>query len=98
MYLYAPPFHTIQDELDDPRHALSPEENALQDIVPSRTVPIADFGLGSDTAVALDYRHSTTNPSIIRLEWRLPAAQNRWLWVAPSFGAFWSMLLEGDHA
>src|SRR5262245_42433803 len=45
--LYPPPFHTIQRELDE--RSFTADQLGIQDIVPSKTVLIADFGLGSDT-------------------------------------------------
>jgi hypothetical protein len=89
--LYPPPFHTVQDELDHGR-GLNPEQLAVHDIVPDRTVVIADFGPGSDTALALDYRDGSASPSVIRLRWELPSRPNRWVKVADSFGQFWRML------
>ena len=88
--LYAPPFHTIQNELDERRYTA--EQLAVHDIAPDKTVLIADFGLGSDTAVALDFRLGTANPAVIRLQWRLPDQSNRWVKVANSFSEFWDML------
>src|SRR5262245_29094865 len=90
IFLYPPPFHTIQAELASGT-GLSREEQAVQDIDPQLTVPIGDFGLGSDTAIALDFRNNPQRPTVIRLQWRLPREPNRWLFVANSFDEFWDI-------
>ena len=91
IFLYPPPFCTVQDELSSGK-GLTAEQQAVQDIDPSLTVVIADFGLGSDTAVALDFRGDKDQPAVIRLQWRLPQQPNRWLPVARSFEEFWAVL------
>jgi len=91
LILYGPPFRTIRDDIDS-GGGLSAEQHAVHDIVPELTVVIADFGLGSDTAVALDYRDGTREPRVIRMQWRLPDMPNRWVPVAQDFESFWKML------
>jgi hypothetical protein len=94
IFLYPPPFHTVQHELDN-SCGLTDEQYALSQIVPALTVPIGDFGAGSDTTVALDFRGGHQNPSVIRLVWNLPEQPNRWQHVAPSFVEFWNILNSG---
>src|SRR5262245_56790720 len=94
LVLYAPPFHTLQRELDERR--FSAEQLAAHEIEPDMTVVIADFGLGSDTVVALDFRADVAAPTVIRLQWRFPAEPNRWLKVAHSFPDFWAILHAPD--
>jgi hypothetical protein len=91
IYLYAPPFHTIREEVEG-GHGLSAEQLAVREIAPELTVPVDDFGLGSDTVLALDFRSAPSQPSVIRLQWRLPNEPNRWVKVADDFAAFWKML------
>lgn len=98
LFLYASPWFDSIGAGIRANKGLTPEQEALADIDPERTIVIADFGLASDTAVALDYRADTTVPAVIRLQWRLPEAPNRWVPVAPSFDAFWAMLRIGDAA
>jgi hypothetical protein len=94
IFLYAPPFHTIQQEIDN-SCGLTDEQYALADIDPSLTVPIGEFGVGSDTAIALDFRTTQQYPSVIRLVWNFPEQPNRWRLVAPSFVEFWNILNSG---
>jgi hypothetical protein len=62
------------------------------DIDFTRAVIIGDFGLGSDTFIALDYRTSLTSPSVIRYHW--PSVwppdnkNNRWVFVVGSVEEF----------
>ena len=71
---------------------MSPERWAVQDIDPDRTLLIADFELGSDSGVALDYRDAGREPSVIRLFWPGKRQPNRWIEVAPTFDAFWAII------
>jgi hypothetical protein len=48
---------------------------------------IADFGLGSDAPILLDYREDTTNPRVIRLRWQ-QGTPNQWVIMAPDFRSF----------
>ena len=43
---------------------------ASKKISPELTIIIADFGLGSDTVAAFDYRADRDNPAVIRPLWR----------------------------
>ncbi|NOT90061.1 MAG: hypothetical protein HOP03_18065 [Lysobacter sp.] len=94
IFLYPPPFHTVQHELDN-SCGLTDEQYALAEIAPTLTVPIGDFGLGSDTAIALDYRNGQEDPAVIRLVWNLPEKPNRWQTVSPSFAEFWNIINSG---
>ncbi|HJU40417.1 MAG TPA: hypothetical protein VJ724_12640 [Tahibacter sp.] len=85
-------FRTVGSYLRDGR-GLSPAQWAVHDIDPERTLLIADFELGSDSGIALDYRDDANEPSVIRLVWPSGHGQpNRWLEVAPTFDAFWAMI------
>ncbi|MDC8012542.1 hypothetical protein [Tahibacter soli] len=87
-------FATIASHLRPPG-GMTPEQWAVQDIDPDRTLIIADFGLGSDAPIALDYRHDASEPSVIRLVWgegERPRPPNRWQQVAPTFDGFWAMI------
>jgi hypothetical protein len=95
LFLYAAPWFDSIGAGVRANKGLTPEQEAIADIDPERTLVIADFGLGSDTAVALDYRGEPA-PTVIRLQWRLPDAPNRWVPVAPTFDAFWAMLRFND--
>ena len=95
IFLYPPPFRTLQQERDT-CCGLTDEQYALADIDPVLTVPIGDFGPGSDTAIALDFRSNHKEPSVIRLVWNLPEQPNRWKRIAPSFVEFWNILNSGE--
>ncbi|HEY7315357.1 MAG TPA: TIGR02996 domain-containing protein [Gemmataceae bacterium] len=64
------------------------------DLVPRLAVLIADFGIGADRPIALDYRVSLGQPRVVVLCWSAydPAIpwgdDNRWVEAAPSFQAF----------
>lgn len=91
LHLYdAKDFHTIANELRAGR-GMTPAQWGAHDIDPERTLIIADFGIGADAALALDYRHAD-EPSVIRLVWTKRGAPNRWVEVAPTFDDFWAMV------
>src|SRR5690349_12838208 len=46
-----------------------PRFGALDQIVPEKAVIIADFGLGSDSPIILDYSRDATDPPVLRLLW-----------------------------
>ena len=64
------------------------------DLVPRLAVLIADFGIGADRPIALDYRVSLGQPRVVVLCWSAydPAIPwgdgNRWVEVSPSFQDF----------
>ncbi len=82
---YPPPFITIADELTGDPTGYWSRWGALEEISPELTIAIGDFGIGSDTAVALDYRPGRSNPAVIRLLWREPQKPNTWVRCADSF-------------
>ena len=61
----------------------------LGEIAPDLALDIADFGLGADSAIVLDYRQE--NPPVIRLVWRKPEP-NEWVRCADSFDEFADLL------
>ncbi|WP_395138519.1 hypothetical protein, partial [Armatimonas sp.] len=68
------------------------EEAPPGDIDFARAVIIGDFGHGSDAPIALDYRKSLDNPSVIRYHWSPYGKNNRWVYVASSFEEFAKLL------
>jgi hypothetical protein len=95
---YPPPFVTIAEQLGGDMLRYWTEFGALNEIIPELIVPLGDFGIGSDTAVALDYRADRDNPAVIRLLWRQPGQPNTWVRCADSFDEFASMLgLRAGH-
>jgi len=96
LYMDKPPFHTVADEILDGK-GLTHEQYAINEIEPLLVVPIGFFGFGSDTVLALDYQ-GRREPSVIRLQWRLPTQPNTWLNVAASFEEFWHSVLQQPYA
>jgi hypothetical protein len=87
LYLYPPPFHTAQDEIDNQKDSfwLDPR-SAIHEIDPGLSVIIGDFGLGSDAAIILDYRDSLSEPRVMRLCWA--ESGNHWIECAKTFSEF----------
>lgn len=56
---------------------------------PQKLILFADFGLGYDTPLGLDYRKSNENPSVVMLYWgKDPYNDNRWRKIAETFNEF----------
>ena len=90
--LYPPPFVTIAEELRNDQVGFWSKFGALQKISPELTLVIGDFGMGSDAAIALDYRADRDYPSVIRLLWREGGERNTWVGCAKTFDEFADML------
>jgi len=72
---------------------------ALDQIEPERVIVIADFGLGSDSVVILDYARNKSNPPVFRLRWGPSGESNEWVQGARDFDEFADMLgLAQKHA
>jgi hypothetical protein len=84
LYLYPPPFTTIRKSIGD--SWWSNPMSTLSELDPDRTMLIGDFGLGSDAPLALDFRRSISEPSVIRLKWANEG--NHWVEVTPTFKEF----------
>ena len=67
IHFYAFPFSTVADYRVETDEAWD-KMTAVHLIDPARTLIIADFGIGSDTLIALDYRRDINNPTVIRLK------------------------------
>jgi hypothetical protein len=59
---------------------------ATHEIDPRRAVIIGDFGAGSDAAIILDYRASSSEPKVMRLCWT--ESGNHWVEFAKTFSEF----------
>lgn len=92
IYLYPPPFHTVADILLGDRDSFYGKFGALHELVPSKVIEIADFGLGADSPILLDYWNGPTNPRVIHLEWSGEDHSNYWIVMAPDFASFVEML------
>jgi hypothetical protein len=87
IYLLPPPFHGIR-ALSRHNMFWTMPESAPDGIDFDLAVEIADFGLGSDAPILLDYRPSIETPCVIRLKWSEGGVGNRWVPMAESFDRF----------
>jgi hypothetical protein len=71
-----------------------PTYGALHEIDPSRALALGDFGLGSDSPIALDYREDAVNPSVmyLRSSYNERGKQTSWVRCADSFDDFVTIL------
>jgi len=60
--------------------------------VPEAAIAIADFGIGADSPILLDFRRGPNNPSVIYLKWPDQGIANFWEELAPDFKTFAEML------
>jgi len=91
VYLFKPPFCTIAERVTSDKANFWSSFGALEQITPELCVDIGDFGLGSDSAIVLDYSEARSNPSVLRLKWRKPEP-NAWVRCADTFDTFADML------
>jgi hypothetical protein len=104
IYLLSPPFSTVATRMAHGDNFWS-RFGALEQISPELSVLIADFGMGSDSPILLDYRPDVANPAVIRLKLnpilaetlasgrkRVVGWANVWLRCADTFDAFADML------
>jgi hypothetical protein len=102
VYLEPPPFRTIAEWMEDEREEWWRRPvAAVSQLDPNLAVVIADFGMGSDTPVVLDYRSSFDQPIVRYLFWSpdYPSSQkfldfvgNSWEILAPTPEAFLALL------
>lgn len=71
---YPYPFSTVQEARESNSY-WDDERSAIEEIDPDLSLIIGDFGLGSDTAIILDYR--TETPRLRRLQWG--ENENHWV-------------------
>jgi hypothetical protein len=91
LYLAVPPFHTIAQRVSSDKTGFWSRFGALEQISPELSIDIGFFGLGSDSAIVLDYRQGDSTPPVLRLKWRKPEP-NVWVRCADSFDEFADML------
>jgi hypothetical protein len=92
IFLYAPPFHTVARIVAGSGGDFYSRFGALHELVPDRSVEIADFGLGADAPILLDYRSGPSDPRVIYLEWADRGESNHWVVMAQNFASFVDML------
>jgi hypothetical protein len=103
IHLLSPPFMTVATRMV--HNKFWSRFGALEQISPELSVDIADFGMGSDSPILLDYRPDVSNPAVIRLKLnpvlgetlasgrkRVVGWANVWLRCADTFDAFADML------
>jgi hypothetical protein len=89
IYLCAPPFRTIAELRSQGTAEFWDEMAALHEIDASKAILIAEFEIGSDSMIVLDYRENPSDPQVLRLKWAEPfPAGNRWEILAPDFAHF----------
>jgi hypothetical protein len=92
LYLAVPPFHTIAERVRSQGEGnFWTRFGALEQITPELSVDIGFFGLGSDSAIVVDYRQGGSNPAVLRLKLRKPEP-NVWVRCADSFNEFADIL------
>lgn len=94
LYLHKPPFRTVAHLLALGEEFWSWPCAAPQGIDPEKAIAIADFELGSDAPIILDYRGGSPPPRVLRLRWvdGTRPENNEWVEIAPSFARFVEML------
>ena len=92
IYLYAPPFSTVAKCGSD--HEFWQKFGALAQIDAELALIIADFGLGADSPIILDYARNRLNPPVLRLQWlgKNGNVQNEWTQIASDFDQFVDLL------
>src|SRR5262245_29417475 len=90
IYLLHPPFYSVRQLVDGGEHDFWTSPNAApNEISFDHSLVIADFGLGSDSPVVLDYRAVHDGPKVLRLKWGHGPwgahGDNHWVEVAPNF-------------
>jgi hypothetical protein len=94
LFLLPPPFLTIKERMETREATFWMHEMAsVHEIDPSLAVVIADFGLGSDAPIILDYRDNCLDPSVLRLRWSTDSGKpsfsdNHWIKIASTFAEF----------
>ncbi len=92
IYLDAPPFRTISQEVAaGDAGDFWQRFGALHQIISKQSLIIGDFGLGSDSPIILDYSQDHATPPVLRLHWRTDGG-TEWLAGAKNFDEFATIL------
>ncbi len=92
---YPPPFRTVAQERASygDNNDFWERFGALDQIVPEKALIIGDFGIGSDSAIILDYARNANRPPVLRLQWEWePKQRTNWVQGAQDFDEFARML------
>jgi hypothetical protein len=95
IYLNAPPFRTVADEMRSASVNVVNEFwrrlGALNEIVPDKALILGDFGLGSDAPIVLDYARHALDPPVLRLRYAANGTTG-WVQGARNFAEFVTVL------
>jgi hypothetical protein len=95
IYLSAPPFRTIADELESAPPSVVggfwKKLWRLDQIVPEKTLILGDFGIGSDAPIILDYTRNPADPPVFRLRYGADGHTD-WVQGARNFAEFVDIL------
>jgi hypothetical protein len=95
IYLYAPPFRTIADDVSSSRQVVVDRYwkvfGALDQITPEKALLLGDFGLGSDAPIILDYARDSLDPPVLRLRYGA-GRRTDWVQGARNLAEFASIL------
>lgn len=95
VWLYPPPFRTIAERCAVGEERYWNEFGSLDQIDPARALLIGDFGIGTETAIVLDYRRPDS-PAVLRLAWTGGRLPTHWVPFFAEFREFAAALgLEG---
>lgn len=86
VFLYAPPFGTIAEEMAQPHWQDMPFW--FDGFSPVSAAFIGDFGIGSDAPLVLDYSSGRPPPRVMAWCWGRDGLGTRWLELASSFEEF----------
>ena len=90
--LNPPPFRTLARFAAAGWDDFYGQFGAIHELVPECSVCIADFGLGADSPILLDFQIDRANPRVIYLHWPGKGEPNCWVELAPDFDGFVGML------
>lgn len=94
IYLNPPPFQRLGPLDPGSGQSFWSIFGAIDEIDPMLAIPIADFGMGADAPILLDYGSCRDNPSVIRLQWsgEQGRIENHWVLCADCFDTFAEIL------
>jgi hypothetical protein len=101
LYLYAPPFRTIADEVASSSPVVAERFwkalGALGQIIPEKALILGDFGQGSDAPIILDYSRDSLDPPVFRLRYSA-GGRTDWVQAAANLAEFSAILgfIDGE--
>lgn len=89
LHLYSPPFVPIRWRVESGEAFWLDPMAAPFEIDHNLAIIIADFGIGFDAPIILDYKNHRTEPVVKYLKWsRVNKLDNHWTTMFDSFSAF----------